>query len=100
MGAVVAHHPDTPGRDGDRPELAAQARVYRRVGHHGGRIQVWLLQWPAVDRQAGVGPALNRLSADRDDTLDQVVLVGGTKPMNDNAFCTQRTATLCERIDL
>ncbi|CFS51682.1 Uncharacterised protein [Mycobacterium tuberculosis] len=25
---------------------------------------------------------------------------GGTKPMNDNAFCTQRTATLCERIDL
>ncbi len=28
------------------------------------------------------------------------VPIGSTKPMNDNAFCTQRTATLCERIDL
>src|SRR5208283_3296532 len=45
---VVAHRPHTSLRDGDRPELAAQARVHRRVGHHGGGVEVRLLQRLAV----------------------------------------------------
>src|SRR5690606_39764992 len=64
VGAVVAHHPQPPLRDGD---------VEGRVGGGVVREEVVLVQGDAVDGDAALRvAALDVVAADADDPLDEV----------------------------
>ncbi len=83
-------------RGGDIPHLPQGGR-HRRCPLHVGRQLAAATAFAAATSHTYLKAAG---TADARYTLGVNWRQRRTKPMNDNAFCTQRTATLCERIDL
>ncbi len=89
---MVRPSPNTPGRTVTGPELAAQHDGY--IDGSATQPDPGFFSGSLLIRASRAGPALNRSSADRGDSATRSLSSGRHETDEDNAFCTQRTATL------